>query len=241
MIKELSVKTGLDDYELTTILEQSISKVYGGYNNALILENGAILVAIKDENKDEFDLKHYVISNVKFSLILKRFKKDLEHRIIEEDGIYFYNKNKNKIFNVNEVIRINNFKSLIKINTNSGVLRTTKIEIKNSDKIYCTRNREFLVKFKSYNANTNTILATSNDKKIFEYIFNKKFYELNELYGVDFKIHNLRSIIDKKNNIKFLVHFSKEPNGYFISKLLKKLKEVFNSVEIIKKIVKKKN
>jgi hypothetical protein len=223
LVEDLANKFALETYEVKDAINISLSKVYG-LRKIVVTANGSIL-GIKNTT-NEFDIKHYNISNKNFKIFTDYLDVELYNRSTNKikKSIYKIIKtNKNILYS--KVVEINNNVYKLKIlNKNGKEIKNFFVFIK-KENFFKNENPKIDDGFLIYIPKREKlhvengffyIKAVRKHESVIRYIINNRFKNIKKhfgsIYGYNKCIINIES---KKIVLKLRIFFSDVIKEYF--------------------------
>lgn len=250
LIKELVIKTGLDNSTIEYILTNAIAKAYNGCYAALINEDGIITITFLNED-DTFYLKDFVVSRKKFNDILSELNKHINQFVLKNDDEKFIEILKNSDLVANKltfdgndfILEIDYEKLSLKKSSYFDLLaKECTFFIKQNDLYFNDLENLskgifpkgiFTVDVFSFNSKNKTVyckrVSQKNSKKMFFYAFN----DLNKILETNYSIKKIKSrFISDTKEVIYFIEFRNKGSNFFISELSKRLKKLLGKSKL---------
>lgn len=244
LFNEIESKTNLDKATLKIFLSKSISKVYQGVGNALILEDGTISVPTKLKDKNELVFKDYVVSQKKASEILLELEKLIKKEVVQRD-IAKYLKEVNKKLVVVESLILKKDKYYLKLTDEKrkGFLKDFIFHIRADDLLpndlkNITSIVESQISFKvlvcANKYDKKLIFCRRFCKEVLIDIFESEFKRLNEILGTNYSYSKINLTYNvKEKYVGYQLVYKDSASSFFKKTLMKNLRNMVSKNLVI--------
>lgn len=240
---EVSLSHDLVFEEVTALFLQAVGEAYGSIGSAYVNDDGTILVAKSNENRELY-LKHYTISAKMYQKINQTFQKLLRQYGLEKTAEKFIFANINRVVNV-KVLKV----------TEKSIYVTPVLEVSSAlgYKFLLRKNKcfyndsleagdELKVIYERVLSGEKLVQVRRFDKLVCESIFTELFHKLINIVGEDYRFLDVDFTLNfKKKKVLIFVKWEKVPTSFFRKYLENELKKVFGRCDLMvkKKILKR--
>lgn len=241
LFNEIELKTNIDNATLKVFLAQAISKVYGGIENALILQDGTISVPTRKQNgNDELIFKDYVVSQKKASEILRELEKAIKNEMVKRDIEKFLKEHNLSLVSVDSLtLKKQKYILKLKDEKKKGFLKDFIFHIRADDLLpndlkNISVNETIVCDWKvQINANKfdkKLIFCRRFCKEVLLDIFSQEFNKLNQSLNTNYSYSKLHLTYNTKEKyVGFQMIYKDVASSFFKKTLIKNLRKIIGS------------
>lgn len=245
LFNEIELKTNIDNATLKVFLSQVISKVYGGVENALILNDGTISVPTKKhKDSDELIFKDYVVSQKKASEILSELEKVIKNEMVRRDIEKYLKEFNLSLISVESLfLKKNKYILKLKDEKRKGFLKDFIFHIRADDllpndlkniEVNKLITSDWKVQICANKFDKKLIFCRRFCKEVLLDIFEHEFNKLNQMLKTNYSYSKLNLTYNTKENyVGFQMIYKDVASSFFKKTLIKNLRKIISNNLVI--------